>query len=554
MSGYEDQVEPATPIIDFVGVLARTILSANPTLTRADHGLTQRIRALTLALARGSGALDLRLARLTCHIQQMDLRPLGYGSFSSFVREALDWQPSRQRELARLLRSDLNLIKHAVAFGLVPVSTAARAPGRVSVDQQQEWLDLVLGIDTDASLASPDDELFNQRREVWGDDATTVRRARVLMRLLLGFRAPARICDQWTVDAWARQMSSAELIDLAHQSPVAPDLSLPTWFDDIGDADTELLGPFRAPRDLSDALALVQQVQAVRRHRRGMLGCLLERIHAAWDGPDWDWPRFDDYVRQELGLSVRSVQRLRQLGRALEQNPALVQAIDGGLSGARVDVVLDLARTGEQVRRWIAIAQRMPLRELQDAAHTVPAGHAEDLASSYEQRLSRAETLVADAMAKRRLEDNSGSAPKTGGGLGPTLGSLDPDQIRVAKQPLNPELRATTQQGNVRVNAKVVVASRWLLDTVHIPRQRGVGQIKERQHYICQNPECHRRSLRNHTHHDIEQAMGGTDDEWNLRCLCPSCHLRLRHGGFMDIVRIGDAHVYLYPGRAVVVT
>ncbi|NOY25142.1 MAG: HNH endonuclease, partial [Oligoflexia bacterium] len=96
-------------------------------------------------------------------------------------------------------------------------------------------------------------------------------------------------------------------------------------------------------------------------------------------------------------------------------------------------------------------------------------------------------------------------------------------------------------------------AARGLLDTVALPAQRGCGRIKVKQDYTCQNPECRRRSLRNHVHHDQPRSLGGTDDDDNLRCLCASCHLRLVHGGFMAVERVGDAHVYLYPGRAVVV-
>lgn len=63
----------------------------------------------------------------------------------------------------------------------------------------------------------------------------------------------------------------------------------------------------------------------------------------------------------------------------------------------------------------------------------------------------------------------------------------------------------------------------------------------------------HVHHVRVHVHHVQPRALGDTDDDDNLRVLCPSCHLRPVHGGFMAIEVINDADVFLYPGRAVVV-
>jgi hypothetical protein len=39
-------------------------------------------------------------------------------------------------------------------------------------------------------------------------------------------------------------------------------------------------------------------------------------------------------------------------------------------------------------------------------------------------------------------------------------------------------------------------AAAWFLENVKPEPQRGFGKVKERDRFVCQNPECGRRTLR----------------------------------------------------------
>jgi len=532
------------------------------------------VRQLVVALAHAAASIDLRLARVCCFIQQQDLRVLGYSSFGAFIREELDWQPSWQRQLARLLRSDLDAVKRAVISGAITLTAAVHAPGQVGVDDQQAWLRAVIAGEPGVGppRRGPEDDID----VLTGDDAATVRRARRLARLLLGRPVPSGVADDQMLEWFERGALPAELLDAARQAPPPPDLSPASWPDAPAPDDpaTVLLGPWRDPRDLDDALEMTRPLLAARRRRRGLLGRLLDAIKDCWLCLDWGYDRFDDWVRADLDLSPRSAHRLRKAGRTLLWHREIAAAVDQGLSLERAQALGRLVDTAAQAREWLLIVEHLPMAELQQAAGDWQDAHARR--RRYARLLPEAPALVEQAIAQRqaRLDAAAGALPESGASatglagwapgaprLGPevvgddTGSHLDEAAIRVASHPPTPD--ASTDDDRVErwlfTAPGVLDAARWLLDVVNPPRQRGCGRMKEHQGYTCQNPECRRRSLRNHVHHDQPRALGGTDDDDNLRCLCPSCHLRLVHGGFMAVERVGDAHVYLFPGRAVVV-
>jgi hypothetical protein len=111
--------------------------------------------------------------------------------------------------------------------------------------------------------------------------------------------------------------------------------------------------------------------------------------------------------------------------------------------------------------------------------------------------------------------------------------------------------------GPVRAPAELLPASRWWVENVELEPQRGFGQVKERDAFVCQNPECGRRSLRNHAHHKHERQAGGPDTPENGATLCPVCHLRGVHGGRLKVddihVEGREAYLWAWPdGRRVV--
>ncbi len=543
-------------------VLARLAVDTMESWLPSDPRI-EEVRALTVGLARSSAALDLRLARVCCVIQQHDLRTLGYGSFTSFVCERMCWQPSWQRQLARLLRSDLDLIKKAVHVGLVNLTAAVQAPGRVSPGQQAAWIRAVVA-------GQPADLAAGHARHgdidvLGGDDAATVRRARRLARLLLGRAVPDHVADQQILDWFHSGEAPAQILEDARAPRPAPDLSPPSMPDGLGDQATPVVGPWEEPRDLDHALEILDRLMAIRRRRRAVLGRLLDQIKDCWLFLDWGHDSFNDFVRAQLDMSVRTAQRLRKEGRTLLWYPQIAAAVDRGLALARVEALGRLFDNATQARQWLAVADRVPLGDLRRmAADPADAHHKRRVL----QRLADdAPDLVERALAQRRARLDALAATETGGSstglagwtpdaqrLGPPRvgdGPLDPSAITVSLRPDAPPEPTDAPERCIIVPTGLLEAARWLLDQVQpAPGRRGP---RRRADYTCENPECRRRTIKIHVHHITPRSLGGSDDTDNLCCLCPSCHLRLVHGGFMAIERLDDADVFLYPHRAVVV-
>ncbi len=541
-------------------VLARMAVDTMEAWLPGDPRVEQ-VRALAVGLARSSAALDLRLARVCCVIQRHDLRELGYGSFTAFICERMCWQPSWQRQLARLLRSDLHLIKKAVHAGLVTLTAAVQAPGRVRPTDQAAWIQAVVA-------GQPADRAAGHARHgdidvLVGDDAATVRRARRLARLLLGRPLPDHAADQQILDWYHSGEAPAQILEAARAPRPAPDLSPPTMPDGLGDQATPAVGPWEEPRDLDHALDLADRLMAIRRRRRAVLGRLLDQIKDCWLFLDWGHESFHDFVRAELDMSVRTAQRLRKEGRTLLWFPQIAAAVDRGLALARAAALGRLADTATQARQWLAVADRVPLGDLQRMAANPSDAHVKRRALL---RLADdAPDLVERAVAQRQARLDAAATTETGGGptalagwtanarrLGPPRlhdGPLDASAIGLALR-FEPPEPADTPERCIIVPTGLLTAARWLLDQVQPAPGRGP---RRRADHTCENPECRRRTIKIHVHHITPRSLGGSDDPDNLCCLCPSCHLRLVHGGFMAIERLGDADVFLYPDRAVVV-
>ncbi|RME24572.1 MAG: HNH endonuclease [Deltaproteobacteria bacterium] len=472
------------------------------------------------------------------------------------------WNPSWQRRLARLLRSDLDLIKAAVSAHVVPLTRALDAPGKVSPAEQRHWIErLVAQVEPRTVGPGAAGKRDERCERLAGAAADTVRRGRRLTRLLVGRRLPDRAADR-QMRAWHEQGAiPSDLIAQARSPRPKPDPSDASWPAGVDDPATVLLGPWSDPVDLEDALERADALMATRNKRRLALGRVLDRIARCWNFLDWGFERFADWVEQDLDMSVRSAYRVRAEGREFDARPDLARAVDQGLPTERATAIARLADSTEDTLRWLTVAAHLPTRELMRASCNRK--HRVARRDRYEALIQDAPALVRRALEQRRQRldpdrltetaaDSTGLAGWTANTtpLGPDMDSPDADRnIRVA-------LRASVDEasrGPVLVERGVLDAARWLLETVEIPAARGIGRIRERADHTCANPECRHRSLRVQVHHVIPRALGGTDDADNLRCLCPSCHLRLVHGGFMAIEPVGDADVFLYPGRAVVV-
>jgi len=545
-------------------VLARLAIDTMEAWLPSDPRI-EEVRALAVGLARSSAALDLRLAHVCCVIQQHDLRGLGYGSFTSFVCERMCWQPSWQRQLARLLRSDLDLIKKAVHVGLVNLTTAVQAPGHVPPDRQAAWVRAVV-TGQPADLAAGDAR-HGDIDVLAGDDAATVRRARRLARLLLGRAVPDHVADQQILDWFHSGEAPAQILEDARAPRPAPDLSPPSMPDDLGDQATPVVGPWEEPRDLGHALELLDRLMAIRQRRRAVLGRLLDQIKDCWLFLDWGHDSFNDFVRAELDMSVRTAQRLRKEGRTLLWYPQIAAAVDRGLALARAAALGRLVDNAIQARQWLAVADRVPLGDLRRMAADPSGAHHK--VKALRRLADDAADLVERALQQRQARLDALAATETGGSptglagwtpdarrLGPPRGrdgTLEPAAIGLSLRPDAPPEPTDAPERCIIVPTGLLDAARWLLDQVQPAPPQDTGRTRQRADHTCENPECRRRTIKIHVHHITPRSLGGSDDPDNLCCLCPSCHLRLVHGGFMAIERLDDADVFLYPHRAVVV-
>lgn len=208
-----------------------------------------------------------------------------------------------------------------------------------------------------------------------------------------------------------------------------------------------------------------------------------------------------------MGLSARSLQRYRELGRTLRRHPELGPE----LPLSKVESIARVA-SDDTVEQWVAVGERIGVTELNAAVAQIEAG------------VDSRAVLRAYVAAAGETTDTVG--------------------LQAVFVPVPPRLTD-------RVHPDLPEAARWLLVAVVLPAQRGTGKAKERVHFVCANPECRRLALRNHAHHLRMRSLGGPDTPENLVCACPSCHLRLIHPGHVAVDRVGNVLVWRFPGWTV---
>lgn len=463
----------------------------------------EALRSRLHTLARGAPALDLRLARILAWIRTQDLAPLGFPGWLAFTRERVEWGEAWVRSLVRLVRSGLLDVLRAVCAGRIPLGVAVRAPSMCTSSTQLAWI---------AAVEAGEEPRASRSRtpSIEPEDAESliVWHARQKVRLLEGLPLTDREADERML-AWWREDRPSELVASAlapaPRPRAAPGDDTPAWsFADPADA---LLGPWRTPTDLSDAMGMLDRVQAARRGRTLELGRLYERVVREGLHRTWGFRDVETFCQVTMNISARSLQRHRELGRTVRRFPATA-----ALPLSRAAIVGRIA-TRDDVERWVAVAQRTAVVELEQAAAHVEAGaDPSALLDAYEAAMATTTHTVA---------------------------------LASVQAPVPPRLTD-------RVHPDLPQAARWLL-AVQLPPQRGFGKVKERDHFVCANPECRRRALRNQAHHLRFRHRGGDDTPENGVCVCPSCHLRLIHAGHVQVERVGANLVWRFPDRTVTV-
>jgi len=474
-------------------------------------------------LARQSGALALRGALLLAWIRQQDLADLGYATFGAFVAEHVDSSASWERALRALVESPLDKIKAALCQGLVTVRAAVQAPGKVAVDEQEAWLARqVMGTEDE-----PEEGPFTW---IDGERGMLVRRAQRMARLLLGRDATDHEVNEHVLRWWRDRVPPGTLLAMAFAPRDAPPTVQLDWdWVSEGDPAEPLLGPWVEPTSLHEAAERLEVVQGLQRSRRSLLAhgwTILDR-ERGWE--QLGYASADAFAADVLEWSSSTARRYRRLGQRLDWHPDVRRAVDDWLELERAEALIPVL-DGAHDARWLAVVRRVGRKELGRAVRAAREGDATL------QRYERAIAL-ADAWDVARVAEGEDGARSSDGGEEEgrsSAGGEEDDrsaaggpELRVALPMAAPSTRSLRRP--MRVPIGLVEAERWLLETVHVPAQRGFGKVKERDRYQCQNPECGRIGLRSHAHHEHPRSEGGSDNPSNGITLCPVCHLRLVH-------------------------
>ncbi len=451
-------------------------------------------------LANSEGALDLRIGEMLATLDAGEKRRLGHTSFRTLAKEEVDGDRSWATKRKNFAASDLVAIKIAVCRNLVPISMAVEAPRDLTLEEQIEW---VAGVRS-GEIRRRTKSAHHPRVDVDDPaDAAMLHDARRLARTVKGGNCSDRVADLHMLDAWRRKADGRELVRKAMEPkdplPAPPPID---WSQTI-DPAAEVLGPREIPTDEHDALRIFRELQRQKRMRTLELGRLFGQVVERKLYRRWGYDTVEQMVKKSFALSVRTLQNYRDRARDLAIYPELLDALEAGMNSARVQLVYEVA-TEETVGRWLAVARRTTVVELERA-------------------VAWAHETVGDAA----LESYEHA-------MGQTKSAHHWVALRAARRPTPPPNRI---EG---VHPDLLEAARWYLANVRIPKQHGFQEVKEREHWTCENPLCYCLTLSCEGHHKKWRSRGGTDEKGNGASVCRTCHLRGIHANEIIQLEVDD--------------
>ncbi len=435
----------------------------------------------------------------------MDLTPLGYSTFHAFCAAEVEGCDTRIRQLIALVESPFAKVRAAVVAGRLAPSVAIRGVRVLSPEEEEQWLEDAIAGHFSRARREPDPEV-----EHTGEDVVAIHAARTLARLNLGQPVTDPTADRHILAACRANTPGHPLQRLDPPPAPAP---LPPSTPALDPAD-EWVGPWQDPTDPGHALALLRLVSALRLDRVRQLGAALAFIAQGRLYEIAGFRSFEAWARRSLSIDVRTVQRYRK---ALNDSPEL--DLDRALF--LEDIAADDTREA-----WRAIVPRVPAAELERVRVHARRGAEAALREAYTQAIAEVDAIP--ALATRAVLPSLPGVP-TLQPEGATNGAK-PRLVSLARTLLPPRAPRATP-----AHPDLPTAARWYLLHGKPPKQRGIGRIKERDHFTCVNPECGARSLRAQVHHRVFRSHGGTDSPANLQTHCPACHLRLIHSGHLRV-------------------
>lgn len=224
---------------------------------------------------------------------------------------------------------------------------------------------------------------------------------------------------------------------------------------------------------------------------------------------------------ERLGIAPRKLRALRRLARACASWPSLADAFRSGrLSWVRAHAVipaLALARSPAEGRAWLARAERVSVRRLQDEVDAALLAAAE--AAGTGERQTGAQPVEAEAEDRRVVFYAPLPAAR-----------VFRAALCAARRHLALALGRPASEGEAAGWLFEHAIATWLASAGPDPRLSRAHRVFARDGWRCTIPGC--TSYRNlHDHHVRFRSAGGTDALANRTTLCAFHHLRGVHAG-----------------------
>ena len=510
-----------------------------------------RLDARAVHVARGQGALELALGRVLLELFAGDrLLQLGYSQRKDYARECLGVPARTLRawtELARGLETR-PVLRRAVAGGLVSPRKAREVLAAATGDDEARWVgaamrytlaelrEMLRGAGHDPPDAFEVESLvltMTPRQQDRLDAALAIARDQ------LGPAAPRWQCleaigQEWlsSFGAWAPEADVAPEAEAgagppghASRPPAPPvpeaDPALLAQLAAIDAAYDVLAGGEEEGADARTLQARVDRFMAARREYDATFGPLARAIDETRAWETLGYASLDEYARERLGMSARTVRQRAWLERRIVPLPELREALAAGQVTYSKALLIAKGATPANV-----------------------AARIEDAASTTWQQLERESTAEEDrqnrAAGVRRL-------------WGPT------DAARTVVDAISCAQALVERLCGVPIGAGEALAlvadhfadvwGRHATCPPKVPRQR--REVLARTDGLCSVPGCSRPAA--HVHHIVFRSQGGKKEIGNEIGICNPHHLHGIHRGYLTVRgRAGEVLVWEFgAGRAV---
>jgi hypothetical protein len=286
---------------------------------------------------------------------------------------------------------------------------------------------------------------------------------------------------------WRNRTDGKEIIRKAKAPRDPPPPLEPVDWSTAIDPAAPILGPREVPKDEMDARRILEGLLCDKEMRTIEIGRLYQVARDRKLFELWGYSTMEEMVRKCFRVTIKTLQNYRDRARDLSIYPELIPALESGMSLRRVQLVYEVA-TEENVARWLEVAKRTTVAELELAVAWSHETAGDFALESYESAISKTKSAhhwVAIRAARRPTRP-----PKW-------IEGVHPDQLE---------------------------AAHWYLATVKIPKQYGFEAVKERASWTCESPRCYVVTIRCEGHHKKRRSRGGGNEPENASSPCRCCH------------------------------